>query len=323
LPRRGRAANRGPEPSIRDLIQHRNELYDNAYASNSHRVLQAAQAAYKRFADKFHLNNIHEVSVQSISLFISYMSIQGLAPNTILTYVSAITAQGHPSSSISSHFLIQRLLKAIRKSVKPDLRLPMTEQLLQALIAALPKVTNNNYEATLFSALFSFAFYGLFRVSELTAAREGKGRTSSLSTKHVKLDTTRSSKSVTIKIAKSKTDQAGRSATIKLLKLGKPSCPYRWCKKFQRIRPKARSYFVHGDGAQVTDRQANKVLKLGLEFLKVPEFNRYAFHSFRIGGCSALADTGIEQESLKAVGRWRSNAYKSYIRQALTVPWRV
>ena len=41
---------------------------------------------------------------------------------------------------------------------------------------------------------------------------------------------------------------------------------------------------------------------------------KYSGHSFRIGTATTAAECRIEESIIKAMGRWKSNAYQSYIR---------
>ena len=41
---------------------------------------------------------------------------------------------------------------------------------------------------------------------------------------------------------------------------------------------------------------------------------RYKGHSFRIGAASHAADRGLSDTQIRVLGRWRSNAFHSYIR---------
>ena len=41
----------------------------------------------------------------------------------------------------------------------------------------------------------------------------------------------------------------------------------------------------------------------------------YGAHSLRIGGATALAYSGAPEHVIKALGRWRSDAYLRYLRE--------
>ena len=230
-------------------------------------------------------------------------------------------------TKLTDHFLIKRILRSLRKGVRPDARLPVTQKILSQLIAATSHVCSNSYEASLFATLFSVAFYSLCRVSELTASPITPGSSeyiTSLQASHVSVSKAGApTRYLQLCIAKSKNDQCGKSATLRINSQSeRASCPWRLARKFMRIRPQGASpFFVHREGAPVTTTQFNSVLKLCLEFARVPHLDRYSSHSFRIGGCSALAGKGVSEEALKQAGRWRSSAYKRYIRNSFTIPW--
>ena len=42
--------------------------------------------------------------------------------------------------------------------------------------------------------------------------------------------------------------------------------------------------------------------------------SRYKGHSFRIGAASFAADAGMSDAQIRALGRWKSNAFQKYIR---------
>ena len=42
--------------------------------------------------------------------------------------------------------------------------------------------------------------------------------------------------------------------------------------------------------------------------------HQFGTHSFRIGAASTAAAAGVGVEGIKAIGRWRSGAFKSYVR---------
>ena len=307
-------------------MTHRSRLWEEAYSANSTRAETAALSAYRKFIHRYPQFAAQSLSVNSLSIFISYMSITGYAPNTIITYTSLICNSMHSQlSKLADHFLIKRILKSVRKSTKPDIRLPVTESVLRDIISAASHVCSSAYEALIYATLFSLAFYSLCRVSELTATAARQGTYSaSLKDGHVYVSERNSlQRYVQLTIAKSKSDQYGKSATLRIhSQPDKASCPWRLTRRFKRMRPlNCAQFFVHRDGTPVTDRQFNSVLKLCLEFASVPNSDQYSSHSFRIGGCSALADKGESEQVLKQAGRWRSSAYKRYIRSTFTIPW--
>jgi len=51
---------------------------------------------------------------------------------------------------------------------REDTRLQIIPPLLNNVISTLPLVYNDMYEATLFQTAYTIAFYGFFRVGELT-----------------------------------------------------------------------------------------------------------------------------------------------------------
>ena len=42
--------------------------------------------------------------------------------------------------------------------------------------------------------------------------------------------------------------------------------------------------------------------------------SRYKGHTFRIGAASHAADEGMSDAQIRALGRWKSNAFQKYIR---------
>ena len=66
----------------------------------------------------------------------------------------------------TNHFRVRKHLKAVtRQNPSKHARLPITADILATVLQALPHVAEDEYEATL-------AYFGLLRVSELTATKQ-------------------------------------------------------------------------------------------------------------------------------------------------------
>ncbi|XP_077787004.1 uncharacterized protein LOC144328101 [Podarcis muralis] len=91
---------------------------------------------------------------------------------------------------------------------RPPNRRPISFELLSKMRKKLRVVCWSDYEARLFSAAFSIAFFGALRVGELVVEDHGDGRSRGLLLQDVQL----SPSEVGIMIRQSKTDQRGLSA---------------------------------------------------------------------------------------------------------------
>lgn len=214
----------------------------------------------------------------------------------------------HPPCS--SFFSVRQALKGYRKvSYYKDNRMALTPAILTKLCSAVDLVCFSRYEAILFRAVFSLLFFGAFRISEIVASN--KKSESNIHLAHVCLEVTR----LTIFIPKSKTDQFGKGSWLKLNSLpDSPICPVNLVGQFLRVRStEGGSFFIHTNGLPLTVYQFNSVFRKCLYTLNMGGLP-LSSHSFRIGAATEAARLGLDVVSIKRIGRWRSDAYKLYIR---------
>ena len=200
-------------------------------------------------------------------------------------------------------FIVKKALQGLHRSrgVTADPRTPLTLSILQLVVSALPSVCRSPYEAVLFSTLFSCAYYGLLRVSEVLNIQKA----------HISL----SNFKVSILIPRSKTDQFGNTTTLHISKQPNSlTCPVHWILKFLRLRPdNAPSFFfIHIDKKGVTRYQFNFLLQKAIQFHSIQ--GHFRPHSFRIGRATDLAKQGVPDSEIKVLGRWDSKAFQNYIR---------
>ena len=153
------------------------------------------------------------------------------------------------------------------------------------------------------------AFFGLFRVGELTfTTRDMSERPIFIS------DLILHKQCATIKLRKSKSNQNGQVQIVKLEAVDTRVCPIYLLKKYLSMRSQGSRYlFCHADGLPMTHYQFGAVLSKTLKKLNKSN-SFFRTHSFRIGAASWLASKGVDNQTIKKLGRWSSNAFTKYIR---------
>ena len=71
--------------------------------------------------------------------------------------------------------------------------------------------------------------------------------------------------------------------------------------------------FLFEDGSPLSRSRLVSELRKALSSIRL-NCDVYAGHSFRIGAATTAASRGLEDSTMKLLGRWRSDAYQSYIR---------
>ena len=96
--------------------------------------------------------------------FIAFMSLGGLAPTMIITYISGVKhhlcLKG--ARDFNDSLLLGLTPKVVAASLhEPDVRLPITLPVLERMLHA-PLIHDNQFEVCMYSALLRVGFYGIF-----------------------------------------------------------------------------------------------------------------------------------------------------------------
>jgi hypothetical protein len=245
--------------------------------------------------------------------YLAYLFDNGFSHSTISCYISGLGfyCKINDMEDITQKFVVQTILEGIKRSrpKQKDMRLPITRELLKVILSSLTTVCKSSYEINLFKAAFSLAFHGLFRVGELTVSN-GMCRhillmsNLSIFNNHLKVD-----------ICSSKTDQYGKGTTMLIpSQIDQSICPFKLVNEYIKVRPLIQGpLFCHYDVSSLSRYQFVAVLKKALMRVNIP-CNRFSSHSFRIGAATSLSMEGISDSEIMQLGRWRSYAYKGYIR---------
>ena len=251
------------------------------------------------------------ISVNTLIMFIGYLHYKGYAPASITSYVSAI-GYVHKIKSISdptTSFVAQRLLAATTKlNPTTDTRLPITLNILRQLLLALHNTALDPYVHTMIRAMFLVAFHGLMRIGELTsvASKQPALMADNLSFRE---------QHAILSITAFKHNNTGRPFQIVLSKQSDPVlCPLLALTDYFKLRGNSPGPLFCFPSLQPVPRtfftnKLNLVLNLcGLNH------KLYKSHSFRIGAASFYASTGLSDEQIRLLGRWKSTAFRRYIR---------
>lgn len=296
-----------------DSVQHRaGKLLEAGVATNTRLAYTTGLNAFKNFRETYSLDLSWPTNEQHIVLFISYSFEIGRATSTIATYLAAINYfhKLHGWCDFQNSFITQKLLEGCRRSrPSKDNRAPVTKTVLLAICSVLPNVCYSPYEATLFHALFTLAYFGLFRVGELVS-------TNATSKSGLLVDDLRiERKTVSLVLRGYKTNQKRTPLTIKLpAEEEQAICPVLGSRKYVQNRVKSPGHlFCHANGTEVTRQQFASVLAKCLQ-KTVHAGGHYRTHSFRIGRATDLAALGMPNERIMQLGRWRSDCFRRYIR---------
>ena len=152
------------------------------------------------------------------------------------------------------------------------------------------------------------AFFSLLRSSEYTS--KSTKRCDSINTLNFDdIHFERNFNFVQVQISGSKTDPFRVGCALKAWSVKGRLCPVRALKKFILNHPfRTGPLFAYADGTFLTRNRLSRVIKLA-----IPNTNLDT-HSFRIGGASAAAAAGIPDSTIQVMGRWSSNAYRTYLR---------
>ena len=180
------------------------------------------------------------------------------------------------------------------------------------------------YLAFLYCSLFAAGYYGLLRVGEMTSGQHPVLATDVFIASNKKklkfiLYTSkthwRDERPQVVQIMNRKNPDSDKNLQNKTSK--QILCPYFLLRTFSKMRPTCRDvfelFFVFSDRSSVKLEHMRNVL---YDSLQKAAFNPalYGTHSLRSGAASDLLDMGFSVETIKKLGRWKSNSVYIYLK---------
>ena len=199
-------------------------------------------------------------------------------------------------------------------------RFPIQRVLLSLILSQLEiKYAQQPYLESLYKTAYALAYYGLFRVGELTLTSGNHAVTSS--------DVHRSQNKLQYLfiLRTSKTHwKCDRPQRIKIQHVPKEQnhclkwfCPFRLTENYIQLQPTClncrEQFLIHGDGSPLTAQNFCNTLKEIIVNLGLNGVN-YGAHSFRSSRATGLLKDGYSVDFIKKIGRWHSNSVYKYLR---------
>ena len=213
----------------------------------------------------------------------------------------------------SSGFIVRKLLTALsRKANSVDSRLPITLPILHNLIDALPFVTNSRYLQCLLSTMYLTMFYGFLRISEVSV--NANNAQAVLQVTDCTISTKVRDSTVTITLSKFKHNSSKKPFHITITATADRYCPVRSMKDYLHLRgTESGPLFCISSNVPVSRNVFDSHFKACIVFIGLST-NRYTSHSFRIGAATHASANNISDDAIQKMGRWKTNAFKRYIR---------
>ena len=263
----------------------------------------------------------------TVANFLASLSEEKLSSATAKLYLSAVSNyhKEHGHLTPTRHSAVQAVLRGFcRKAPQlPDKRLPISLDVMRFMKTQIASSHLSRFDQHVVWFAFTLAFFGFLRVCELTTVNASSfDADRCLRFRDIYVSPTNSH--LTVIIRRSKSDQNGFGHQVALLATNRSVCPVRACQKFFALLPNVNweqsnsPVLSFRDGKFLTQSCFQRLLKT---FLKTyPNGHRFSSHSFRIGAATAAAVKGHHPDSIKAAGRWKSNAYQGYIRKEVPCP---
>lgn len=293
-------------------------------ASSTQKTYQSALNRFAQFCTSYSIISPFPVSESILCYFASHLACQKLSPQTIKTYLAGIRhtqiTLGLPEprafSSLPRLRLVQSGIQRTHSQQVPvssRIRLPITPTILRQIHQQWSSRASE-VDIVMMWAAATLCFFGFFRAGELTVPTlSSYDTTRHLNWGDVAVDNPQSPSMIKVRLKRSKTDQLGRGADVLVGKTGCTLCPVAAVLAYMTVRGDSQGpFFKLSNGQPLSKSKFTQSIRAVLQAAGLP-YNNFAGHSFRIGAATTAARAGIEDSTIRALGRWNSSAFLVYI----------
>ena len=264
-----------------------------------------------------------------LTLFVAHLVNEKKQSSTVKSYISAIKAilRQQDIEIQEDRLLLNSITRACRLNNDTlRTRLPIKKTLLTVIVKNIHKLFDSPqpYLTVMYRALFTTAYYGMFRVGELTAsdhvlkAKDVYVGENKDKFRFVLFTSKTHNKRDNLQIIKINSIPSEINENLSETQLYTASlCPFKLMMLYSDIRSTYRTaeeqFFIFSDGSPVQPRHFSTLLKKAIQALHLnPKL--YGTHSFRAGRSVDLFEMGVSVETIMKLGRWTSTAVYNYLR---------
>ena len=232
---------------------------------------------------------------------------QHLAASTIQTTISAI-AHFYKMKNLDNpadYYAVKKLIAKYGKTSKPAERLPINRKILTKLLTLTRDRDIDIYYKSAFYTIYFLMYHMAMRISEIC---NYSGNTHhAIRLEDIKIKRKTGDVQITLYSYKNSTEPI--TYTIK-----NNDTFLHYLQTYMRLRgPKTGTLMLHRSGSLISRTFVTTQLKNDLTILRY-NADLYNTHSLRIGRASDMAKEGNSDRQIAAIGRWKSNAFLSYIK---------
>lgn len=292
----------------------RGRLISAALTNTTKRTYTKAILRYQQFMHSHFSNKrLFPVIPDTLSLYIASLHNDNLAVGSVQTHLSAINLihKAMGGADLFQHFWVSKTLLGFRKSspVLPDKRLPITVDILNKLCQSAEALLSAA-QANLFKTMFLLSFHGFLRVGEITDTTSASENKNLLLLSNLSVA---GDKTITVKFCKHKHSQNRTPFHLEIPPEEGKYTLYREMSTYLKQRGSLPGPLFVSSGKSITRTQFTQILSRCLQRAG-HDPAVYKSHSFRIGAATTAITKGHTHQQVQEMGRWRSSAYKRYIR---------
>lgn len=296
---------------VPDLDKQAHLLVSQGLSFNSRKSYSTSLRRYLKFCEEYLLDPLR-LDETNFLRFIAHLSAANLTLASIRVYLSGIRAwvisMGHPPPPIYSE-RVKWALRAVGKSDPDPIRAaPISYHQLLQLQRSL-QFTRDNF---MFFTAVTLGYFACLRASEFCHNPKVSPPLLPSALRFVQAPTPY----CLIRIPSSKTSPKGFSLVLGCSQAR--VCAHCNLVDYlaQRHAPASDPLFVLKDGTPLTQRRLAAFMKLHIPH--APS-DRITPHSLRAGATTEAFLHDLPQQEIQQLGRWKSDAYKAYIRPSIPV----